>query len=77
MSDKNAGIDDAAERTKVDKNVAQFRDQLKTIVAHGMLSLSIALGLELKLFEALAKTATETNPQCAKVVADAAKCKER
>jgi len=58
-------------------NVAQFRSQLQTIAANGMLSLSIALGSQLKLFEALASTATEASPQTAKVVAAAANCKER
>jgi hypothetical protein len=54
-----------------------FRKQIQTIAAHGVLGMSIALGHKLKLFDALAKVATEKNPKSAKEVACAADMKER
>jgi hypothetical protein len=54
-----------------------FRKEIETIAAHGVLSMSIALGYKLNLFDALAKVASEKDPKTAKEIADAADMKER
>uniref|UniRef100_A0A914WFB6 Methyltransferase domain-containing protein n=1 Tax=Plectus sambesii TaxID=2011161 RepID=A0A914WFB6_9BILA len=59
------------------KGLDAFRKQIETIATHGVLSMSIALGLKLKLFDALAKVASEEEPKSARDVADAAGMKER
>jgi hypothetical protein len=59
------------------EKTAVWRKQLETIAAHGVLSMSIALGYKLHLFDALAQVASENDPKSAKEVADVADLKER
>lgn len=59
------------------EKLSAFRKQMETIAAHGIISLSVALGHKLKLFDALAKVSSEKAPAVAKDVADAAGMKER
>uniref|UniRef100_A0A914EKU1 Methyltransferase domain-containing protein n=1 Tax=Acrobeloides nanus TaxID=290746 RepID=A0A914EKU1_9BILA len=57
--------------------VAEFLDQIKEITAHGALSMAIALGIKLNLFEALAEVSSEENPATPEQVAEIASLKPR
>uniref|UniRef100_A0A914E950 S-adenosylmethionine-dependent methyltransferase Rv2258c-like winged HTH domain-containing protein n=1 Tax=Acrobeloides nanus TaxID=290746 RepID=A0A914E950_9BILA len=57
--------------------VAEFLDQIKEITAHGALSMAIALGIKLNLFEALAEVSSEENPATPEQVAKIASLKPR
>jgi hypothetical protein len=60
-----------------EKKIEDFREQMETIAAHGVLSLAIAFGYKLQLFDSLAKISNELSPKTAKQLADSAGMKER
>ena len=55
----------------------KFHDRLAQVTSHGLLSLAISLGIELRLFDALADVGSAASPASAQQVAKATRTKER
>ncbi|CAJ0585367.1 unnamed protein product, partial [Mesorhabditis spiculigera] len=55
----------------------EFKEKLQFYCTGGMVSLAVALGEKLGLLQALDRVSSPGNPASAKVVAEAASCKER